>query len=453
MRKEIIPNNPRLLIRGGRIIDPASGFDQTADLLAAYGVVVQIGKISEREAANGAEARDVHVIDAEGCIVAPGLIDIHVHFREPGGEYKETIATGVASALHGGFTTVCCMPNTRPPLDSPAMVGFIDRQANAANGSRVFAIAAATVGRAGERVGPLWSLAEAGAVGFSDDGDCIMDARVMRDVLSAARETGLPFMQHCEDQALTKGAAMNAGPLATRLGLGGWPAVAEEIIIARDIMLNRDVGANYHVQHLSAAGSVELVRRARRESQPITAEASPHHLLLTEDACDGYNTLAKMNPPLRGRADIAALKEGIADGTITILATDHAPHSDDEKGQDFASAPFGIIGLDCALPLYARALIDDGVIDWPATLGMMTINSARLVGLDRRGLGSLTLGGPADITIIDPALEWTIDVAEFASRSRNCPFHGWKVRGRAIATIVEGRVCRAVGDRTGVEVG
>lgn len=442
----------RLLLRGGRVIDPASGFDQTADVLVADGVVVEIGKISEREAANGANAKHAQVIDAEGCIVAPGLIDVHVHFREPGGEYKETIATGVASALNGGFTTVCCMPNTRPPLDSPAMVGFVDRQAKAAGGSRVFTIAAATVERKGERAGPLWALAQAGAVGFSDDGDCIMDARVMRDVLSAARETGLPFMQHCQDKALTRGAAMNAGPLATRLGLGGWPSIAEEVIIARDIMLNRDVGARYHVQHLSAAGSVDLVRRARREGQPVTAEASPHHLLLTDGACDNYNTQAKMNPPLRTHADIAALKEGIADGTITILATDHAPHSDDEKGQDFASSPFGIIGLDCALPLYAKALIDDGVLDWPSLLTMMTINSAQLVGLDARGLGSLSLGGLADITIIDPDLEWTIDPADFASRSRNSPFGGWKVTGRAIVTIVAGRVCREIGSRSATAV-
>jgi dihydroorotase len=434
------PDNDRILIRGGRIIDPASGFDQTADLLVSDGAVVQIGKISDREAANGADAKDLQVIDAEGCMVAPGLIDIHVHFREPGGEYKETIATGVASALNGGFTTVCCMPNTRPPLDSPAMVGFVDRQAKACAGARVFTIAAATVERKGERPGALWALAQAGAVGFSDDGDCIMNARVMRDVLSAARETGLPMMQHCQDRSLTQGAAMNAGPLATRLGLGGWPSVAEEIIIARDIMLNQDVGAKYHVQHVSAAGSVDLVRRAQRDGQTVTAEASPHHLLLTEDACDGYNTQAKMNPPLRTRADIAALKEGIADGTITVLATDHAPHSDDEKAQDFASAPFGIIGLDCALSLYAKALIEGGVLDWPGMLRMMTINSARLVGLDSRGLGSLSLGGPADVTIIDPDLEWTIDVAEFASRSRNCPFHGWKVRGRAVGTIVGGAV-------------
>lgn len=231
---------------------------------------------------------------------------------------------------------------------------------------------------------------------------------------------------------------MNAGALAARMGLSGWPAIAEEIIIERDVRLNRDIGCAYHVQHMSCGGSVEIVRRARQAGQPVTAEVSPHHLLLTEDACGGYNTQAKMNPPLRGRADIAALKEGVADGTITVLGTDHAPHSEDEKARDFASAPFGIIGLDCALPLYMRALIDDGVIGWPRLLALMTSEPAALVGLDRMGLGSLTVGGPADITVIDPDLEWTIAPEEFRSRSRNCPFFGWKVRGRALAVVVDG---------------
>lgn len=427
---------PNLLIRGGRVIDPASGFDQTADVLVVDGRVASIGRISPSEAAEaGAE---VQVIDAEGCIVSPGLIDIHVHLREPGHEYKETIATGSASALNGGFTTVCCMPNTNPPLDSAAQVAFVLGQSARADGARVFPIAAATVGRKGEHVGALWTLAEAGAVGFSDDGECIMDAAVMRSVLIASREAGRPFMQHCQDHSLSRGGVMNAGALAARMGLSGWPAIAEEIIIERDVRLNRDIGCSYHVQHMSCGGSVEIVRRARQAGQPVTAEVSPHHLLLTEDACGGYNTQAKMNPPLRGRADIVALKEGVADGTITVLGTDHAPHSEDEKARDFASAPFGIIGLDCALPLYMRALIDDGVIGWPRLLALMTSEPAALVGLDRMGLGSLTVGGPADITIIDPDLEWTIAPEEFRSRSRNCPFFGWEVRGRALAVVVDG---------------
>jgi len=431
-------SSSRLLIKGGRVIDPASGRDESADVLLVDGRVAAIGRVSEADAREG--GAEVDVIDAEGCIVAPGLIDIHVHLREPGFEYKETIRTGVASALNGGFTTVCCMPNTNPPLDSVAQLAFVAERAREADGARVFPVAAATVGRAGERVGGLWSLERAGAVGFSDDGDVIQDAGVMRAVLVAAKETGRCFMQHCQDVSLTQGGVMNAGEVATRLGLGGWPRVAEEIIIERDVRLNREVGCAYHVQHVSSGGSVAIVRRARAEGQPVTCEASPHHLLLTDEACEGYNTQAKMNPPLRTAEDIAALKKGIADGTITILGTDHAPHSEDEKARDFSQAPFGIIGLDCALPLYARALIEDGVIDWPAMLAMMTDRPARLTGLDRLGLGRLEVGGPGDVTVIDPELAWTIDVNEFASKSRNCPFIGWRVTGRAVATIVAGRV-------------
>lgn len=429
-----------VLIQGGRVIDPASGFDQTADVLLAGGIVASIGRISEQEAADGGP---VEVIDAEGCLVTPGLIDIHVHFREPGSPDKETIKHGAAAAVNGGFTSVCCMPNTNPPLDSPAAIEFVHERAREANEARVFVVAAATAGRAGDHAGPLRTLAQAGAVAFSDDGDVIESAGVMRDVLLLARDTGRPMMQHCQDVSLARGGVMNAGALAVRLGLGGWPRVAEEIIIERDLRLNREIGCAYHVQHVSSAGSVAMVRRARKNGQPVTAEASPHHLLLTEDACRGYNTLAKMNPPLRTAADIAAINEGVADGTITILATDHAPHTLDEKARDFAAAPFGVVGLECALSLYAKALIEDGVLDWPHLLAMMTSHPASLVGLDRSGYGSLTVGGPADITVIDPDLEWTIDAEGFRSKGRNCPFDGRRVQGRAIATFVGGR-CRLI---------
>jgi dihydroorotase len=249
-------------------------------------------------------------------------------------------------------------------------------------------------------------------------------------------------MQHCEEPTLTGGAVMNAGELATRLGLGGWPPVAEELIIQRDLMLNQSIGCRYHVQHVSTAGSVELVRAARKAGQPVTAEVAPHHLLLTEEACARYDTQAKMNPPLRTPRDIKALLKGVKDGTITILATDHAPHTIDEKQLEFSAAPFGIIGLDCALPLYSRALIDSGTIDWPAMIAMMTVNSARLVNLDSKG--TLGAGADADVTVIDPRESWTIDAAQFKSKSRNCPFHGWPVTGRATAAIVAGQVkmCR-----------
>jgi dihydroorotase len=320
------------------------------------------------------------------------------------------------------------------------MVAFIHHKADLADAARVFVVGCATKGRKGEDLADIGTMVKAGAVAFSDDGEVVADAGLMGKALYTVAAYGSCFMQHCQEPALTRGGVMNAGPLATKLGLGGWPAVAEEIIIERDIRLNRAIGCRYHAQHVSSGGSVEILRRARMEKQPVSGEASPHHLLLTEDLCDGYNTSAKMNPPLRGRRDIDQLKEGIADGTITVLATDHAPHLAETKNTDFASASFGIIGLDCALPLYAKALIEDGVLDWPALLALMTINPARLVGLDRLGIGRLAPGSPADVTVIDPELHWMIDVDQFASAGRNCPFHGWNVTGRAVATIVAGRM-------------
>jgi dihydroorotase len=425
-----------LLIRGGRVIDPASGFDQSADVLVAEGHVVEIGR--------GSPPKDATVIDAEGCLVCPGLIDPHVHLREPSsGLHDETIASGAAGAVNGGFTTVCCMPNTTPPLDSAAMIEFVHARSAAARQARVFAVGCATRQRKGEELAEIGAMAAAGAVAFSDDGDCVADAGVMSRVLRTIAPTGRVFMQHCQEPLMTRGASMNTGVLATKLGLIGWPALAEEIIIERDVRLNASIGCRYHAQHVSSGGSVGIIRRARDAGLPVSAEVSPHHLLLTEEACNsggGYNTLAKMNPPLRTTRDIDQLKAGVADGTITVLATDHAPHPMDRKALDFAAAPFGVALIDCALPLYARALIDDGVIDWPAMLAMLTINPARLCGLDRLGLGSLTIGGPADISVIDPRMAWTIRVAEFASAGRNCPFDGWNVRGRAIATIVAGEL-------------
>ncbi len=419
-----------LIIQGGRVIDPGSGFDQTADVLVSEGVIAGIGRIPPSSQATR--------IDAEGCIVAPGLIDVHVHLREPDPQHDETVNSGAKAAIKGGFTSICCMPNTHPPIDTAEMVEFVQHKAEQANRARVFVVGCATHQRQGERLAAIRSMAEVGAVAFSDDGDCVADASMMDKVLRAVSDTDRCFMQHCQEPTLTRGASMNAGPTATRLGLTGWPSVAEELIIERDVRLNRSIGCRYHAQHLSSGESVDIIRRAKTEGQPVTAEVTPHHLLLTEDACDGYNTMAKMNPPLRTARDITQLKEGIADGTITILGTDHAPHPQHRKQTDFANAAFGIIGLESALPLYAKALIEDSVIDWPQLLAMMTINPARLVGIDRLGLGSLRVGGPADLTVIDPELQWTILAEEFASRGRNCPFDAWRVKGRAIATIVAG---------------
>jgi len=431
----------RILIHNGRVIDPARGFDRIADVLIDSD---QIAAISTNRGELTSLQSD-HRIDADGCLVTPGLIDVHVHLREPDetGRHEESIASGSAAATAGGFTTVCCMPNTRPPLDAPEQVRFVHDRAEAANHSRVFVVACATAGRAGETLAPIDALAEAGAVAFSDDGDVLAGAAVMRDALEACRRAARPFMQHCQEPTLTRDASMNAGPIAERMGEVGWPAVAEEIIIERDIRLNRRIGAAYHAQHLSSGESVAIIRRAQADGQPVTGEVSPHHLLLTDQACEQLGPMAKMNPPLRTKTDIAALKQGVADGVITILATDHAPHPNASKETAFSEASFGIIGLDCALALYAQALIEDGVIDWPHLIAMMTSNPAKLVGLDRLGLGALAVGGPADLTIIDPALEWTIDVNEFASAARNCPFHGWPVRGRSIATIVGGEIKHA----------
>jgi len=421
-----------LLIIGGRVIDTASGTDMLGDVALDGGRVVEIGTSLSRSPA-------ARVINANGCIVAPGLVDPHVHLREPGHEYKETIRTGSHAAVAGGFTTVCCMPNTSPALDTPELVRFVLERADGAH-CRVFPVAAATKGRKGEELAEIQLLHRAGAVAFSDDGDCVPTAGMMRRVLAAVKQTGRCFMQHCQDPTLTKGATMHAGEVSTRLGLTGWPREAEEIVVERDIRLNRAIKARYHVQHISSGETVGMIRRARAEGYPVTGEASPHHLLLTHHACEGFNTLAKVNPPLREQRDIDMLRAGVADGTITVLATDHAPHSEDEKQLGFDDAPMGMIGLETALALYAEALVRSKLIDWPRLIALLTIEPARLVNLDAQGIGSLRVGGPADVVIIDPDAAWTIDVSTMHSRSRNTPFHGRAARGRIRTTIVAGRV-------------
>lgn len=389
------------------------------------------------------------IIDAEGLIACPGLIDPHVHLREPGQTAKEDLASGTLAAVAGGFTTVCCMPNTTPALDRPELIEWVRFKAERAAHCRVFPVAAATVGRQGEQITEIDLCARAGAVGVSDDGDVVASPSMMREVLEACAHAGLAFMQHCQEPALTVGASMHAGAVSARLGLVGWPREAEEIIIERDIRLNRSIGCRYHVQHLSSGGSVEIVRRARAEGQPVSAEASPHHLLLTDEACAGpggnsYNTNAKMNPPLREQADIDAIIEGVVDGTIDILATDHAPHTPEEKARPFEIAPFGIVGLEAALALYIRALVAPGHISWPRLIAMMTLHPARLCNLTpphraKDALGTLTKGGPADITLIDPDLEWTLTTEHIRGKCCNTPFMGDTMRGRAVTTIVAGR--------------
>ncbi len=420
----------RLIIKGGRLIDPAANVDQVTDVVLADGKVVEIGRISA--------GPDDDCLDAEGLIVSPGLIDPHVHLREPGQEDRETIKTGSEAAVNGGFTAVCCMPNTEPTLDDDGRVEFIYSQAERHGACRVFPIGAATKARRGDELAEMGLMAKAGAVAFTDDGDCVASPGMMRRVLAYVQMTGKTFMQHCQEPTLTDGAVMHAGARCMRMGLQGWPRVAEELIIERDVRLNRRFGCRYHAQHLSSGGSVEILARAQAEGQPVTAEVSPHHLLLTDERCDGYNTLGKVNPPLREQADIDALIQGVKDGVITILGTDHAPHTREAKSLEFAEAPFGIISLDCALSLYMKALIEPGHLDWPQFLALLTINPARLCDLDRLGLGTLQVGSAAAVTLIDPTLPWTIRVDEFKSKSRNAPYDGWEARGRAVGVIVDG---------------
>ncbi|MBL4809426.1 MAG: dihydroorotase [Phycisphaerales bacterium] len=429
----IPPIAPSVLIRAARVIDPASGMDQIADVAIADGSIQAIQ-------ANLDTSGYDRVINAEGMILSPGLIDPHVHLREPGQVHKEDIESGTLAAVAGGFTAVCCMPNTSPALDSPEMVEFVRSRAEQVGHCRVFSVAAATKGRKGERLAEIGLCLDAGAVGYSDDGDVIESAAMMKAVLQAVKQTGKCFMQHCQELTLTDGAVMHAGTVAAKLGHKGWPREAEEMIIERDIRLNKAIGCDYHIQHMSSGNSVEIVARAQREGMPVTCEASPHHLLLTHEAIETHGTMAKMNPPLREQSDIDALRQGVADGVITILATDHAPHTNDEKRNVLAEAPFGIIGLESALGLYHKALVETGHIDLPKLIELMTINPARLCGLDTQGLGMLKIGGPADITLIDPANNWTLNLDDLAGKSVNTPFLGWNMTIRPMMTIVKGIV-------------
>ncbi|MEM6333082.1 MAG: dihydroorotase [Planctomycetota bacterium] len=424
-----------LTLKGGRVIDPATGFDAVADVRIAEGRIEKIGAVSRP---------DGRVVNAEGILVVPGLIDPHVHLREPGQEDKETIATGAAAAVAGGFTAMCCMPNTQPALDDDARIEFVYERAEAA-ACHVYPVGAVTKGRDGKELAEIGLMAGAGAVAFSDDGVAVADTAVMLRALTYVGSTGRVLMQHCEDPAVG-GGAMHAGPVAMRLGLAGWPRVAEELVIERDVLLNKHAGwpCRYHAQHISSGGSIELLRRAQQAcadaGRPglITGEVSPHHLLLTDAHCAGYDPVYKMNPPLRTDIDIEALKAGVRDGVITVLATDHAPHTREDKELAFAAAPYGVIGLEGAMSLYKKALVDTGVIDWPRMIAMMTLEPARLCNLE--GKGVLAEEGDADVTLIDPDVEWTIDASTFASKARNCPFDGWTVTSRPIMTIVDGRV-------------
>jgi dihydroorotase len=420
-----------LLIRGGRVIDPAQGIDRVDDLLVRDGLVVGIGPEGR------AEGRPDTTIEAEGLIVAPGLVDMHVHLREPGREEDETIETGTRAAVAGGFTSVACIPNTEPPIDSQAAVEFIRQKAARADTCNVFVVACVSRGREGRELAEIGRLVEAGAVAFTDDGSPIADAELMRRALEYCRMFDRPVLAHEEVLELSRGGVMHEGIVSLVLGLPGMPAVAEDVMIGRDIALADATGGRLHVMHLSTAGGVALVREAKRRGVRVTAEACPHHFTLTDECLRGFDANFKMSPPLRTAADVEAIVAGIVDGTIDCIATDHAPHAPEKKMLEIDRAPFGILGLETAVGLCATRLVNAGHIGWPRLIEALSTLPARILGIHR---GTLQPGAVADITIIDPDLEWRVDVASFRSKSRNSPFDGWTLRGRAVVTIVGGRV-------------
>jgi dihydroorotase len=419
---------PRLLIRNGTIIDPSAGMPRHADLLIEDDLIVGTGDFSHVE--------DATILDATDRWVTPGLIDPHVHFRQPGDEAEETIATGAAAAVAGGFTTVACMPNTTPPLDDEASIEFVLRESASVGLANVLPVGCLTKGRLGEELAEIGGMHQRGAVAFTDDGAGVSDSGVMRRALQYCRMFDTLVMQHCEDPQLS-GGAVHGGAVAAELGLPGIPPEAEEAMLARDLILNKRIGCRYHVQHISTAGAVELVRRAKADGQRVTAEAAPHHLLLTDEWLRSFDANYKMNPPLRTADDVTAVIRGVIDGTLDCLATDHAPHLAEEKAVPLADAAFGILGLEPAFGLYMKALYEPGHIDENRLIEMMTVVPARLLGMDRGTLGD---GRTADVTIIDPTLEWTVDTTQFKSKSRNCPFDGWNLTGKPVHTIVAGKV-------------
>ena len=419
-----------ILIKGGRILDPSQRLDRTGDLLILEGKIEYAG-----DPIAGPDGVDV--VDATDCIVSPGFIDVHCHLREPGREDVETIATGARAAAAGGFTAVCAMPNTQPVTDNQAAVGFIVRQAQLAEAARVYPIGAISVGQMGEKLAEFGEMVGAGAVAVSDDGKPVVSAQLMRTALEYAQAFGIPVIDHCEEPTLAAGGAMNEGEMSARLGLKGIPAEAEEIMAIRDILLARRTGGHVHLAHMSTKGSVELIRWGKERGINVTAEVCPHHLSLTEAAVEGYDTNAKMNPPLRTAEDVAALQEAVIDGTIDLVATDHAPHHYDEKEREFADAPNGIVGLETALAVLVTTLVKPGRLDWATLVDRMACTPARLFKLPG---GTLQRGATADVTVFDPAAEWTVDPRAFLSKGRNSPYAGQTLTGRNLCTVVGGRM-------------
>lgn len=415
-------------ITGGHVIDPGR-FNGVTDVLIDEGRVVAVGPHLKLPA--GATK-----IDATGRLVLPGFVDLHVHFREPGFEYKESIQSGAAAAVAGGFTSVCCMPNTSPVNDNQAITEFILDRARVAGFANVFPIGAITKGSEGKELAEIGDLRRAGCVAISDDGKPVMNSLVMRRAMEYALAFDVPVVDHCEDLHLAEGGCMNEGAISTELGLPGMPAAAEDVMVARNVALAELTGARLHLAHISTEGSVRMVREAKSRGLKVTAEACPHHFTITEEVVRGYNTYAKMNPPLRTWKDVQAIKEGLRDGTIDVIATDHAPHATQEKQLGFTEAPFGIVGLETALSL-TFALVDEGVLSLESAVDKLSTAPAKVFGLAK---GTLAVGADADVAIVDQQEQWEVDPAKFRSKSRNTPFAGWKVKGRVRTTIVGGRV-------------
>ena len=419
----------KTLIKGGRVIDPANGFDEVADVLIVNGKIEFVGTV-KKEAG-------VRVIDAGGCIVSPGLIDMHVHFREPGDEEEETIASGSAAAVAGGFTSVVCMPNTKPAIDNETSVEYIHRMGRQARKTFVYCMGAITKDRKGEELAEMGLMIKAGAIGFTDDGCGVQNAAVMNRALKYAKMFNVVISQHCQDLSLGSRGVMNAGYNSTILGLPGTDPLAEEMMLWRDVQLVKKTQVKYHAQHISTAGSVKIIREAKADGLPVSCEVTPHHLLFTDDAVIDYDTNFKVNPPLRTLADIEALKGAIKEGLVDCLSTDHAPHLQSEKELEFLAAPCGIASLECALSLYVKALVEPGVIGWSELIALMTCRPAAIIGIDK---GTLSVGARADVTIFDPEAEYVIDAEKFYSKSRNCPYDGWKVKTKVKTTIVGGEI-------------
>ena len=419
----------KLLIRQGRLVDPVGGIGGVMDILIEDGKVAVIGSNINEPGAK--------LIDASGMVVCAGLVDMHVHLREPGFEYKETVETGALAAARGGFSSIACMPNTRPAVDSPEQIDFLKGKAAAACGVHVWPIGAVTRGQKGQALTDFEALKAAGAVALSDDGVPVQNANLMRDALILAHRQELTVLSHCEDADMVKNYAVNEGRVSRQLRLEGRPAIAEEIMVARDAMLAEETGGAVHICHISTAKSVGLVRRYKRKGVQITCETCPQYFSLTEDEILAQGSLARVNPPLRTRADVDAVIEGLKDGTIDAIATDHAPHSAEEKARPLTRAPSGMVGLETSLAVTLTALYHTGKMELTEIVRRMTVNPASILGLSK---GRLALGNDADIVIFDPNEEWTVDPEQFASKGRNTPFAGWKVKGRVKYTIVGGTV-------------